>query len=103
MVLALCVNVYAQSRDIVFNEEFSHQLSLFDALPSVEVYNYTGKSNVELQKNKQKIITQINSMQSMVAVELKSVANNDQANPKRLLVTVEVVAIDDEFTYIYVN
>lgn len=73
----------------------------FSELPSVDIHNYTEESSTEIIKDEQKIVTQIESMQSMASDELAAISNTAESNPNRLPVVVEIVFIGDDITYIY--
>jgi len=78
-----------------------HLMSSFNALPDVDIYNYTGKSNVDLQKARQEIISQVISLQSVVTEEMNYARSEEGVNPDGLPVTLEAIAIGDDITYIY--
>ena len=93
------------SRELsLFAEELSlaiEEFSSIDDILDISIYNFTDKSDAELISARHEIFAQVNSMQAMVEEEINYVLNNPEANPEGLPVTVEIVAIGEDITYIY--
>jgi len=73
----------------------------FDTLPNIAIYNYSEKTRSEIYSQQNAIVAQINYMQTVAEEELRKATSDIEANQEDLPITVEVVAICEDFTYIF--
>ena len=67
----------------------------------VKVCDYTGTLNTASASAVREVTSCLRSLQSLAEAEIAAVLNDDNANPERLPVALEIVEIGEHFTYIF--
>jgi len=80
--------------------ELAIELETFSNL-DVNVVNYTERSSVELGGQLRGIASQVESLHLMAVEEIASINSSVELNPEGLPITLELLVIGDEITYLY--